>query len=107
MTEELKKEIRSQRAALENILMREEDVYAHNAAEALVIDWETETNNPLAEMDAIYAEYSKSFGKPYPDKEMAMIVDKTKEMLFRWWGCHRETIRAALQSQPPEDGSEC
>jgi len=63
--------------------------------EAIVIDWEYETDDPLVEIDAIHTDYAKSFGT-YPGPEMARIVGRTRLQLFHWWAWHREAIRAAL-----------
>lgn len=54
----------------------------------------------VVDMDSICAVYEKCLGKQAPDAEMAQIVDKTRLMLFAWWGEHREAIRAALVAAP-------
>jgi hypothetical protein len=59
-----------------------------------------ETLSPLDGMDAIYAEYAKTFGR-FPDAFMAKVVAQTKEDLFIWWGAHRERIREALALADP------
>lgn len=73
----------------------------HNA---IVMDWATETDNPVAEMDAIMKVYEESMGIE-PGPVMARAVEKTKAMLLSWWGWHRESIRAALAAQSPDGGA--
>lgn len=69
------------------------------------LDWPCETEDPVREMDVIFAEYSKTFGR-YPDSAMAETVAKVKQMLLMWWGWHRDTVRAALIASlvPPVGG---
>lgn len=73
------------------------------------VDWERETDDPIAEMDAIFEVYKRSMGKPAPDAEMGRIVEKTRLMLMSWWGWHREDIRAALvaaRATPPAQAAD-
>lgn len=66
-----------------------------------VVDWNYETDDPVAEMDAILAEYVKTHGR-LPDAEMSATVRKVKEMLMTWWNWHREAIRAGLVGGLPD-----
>jgi hypothetical protein len=63
--------------------------------EPLLIDWKSETNDPIAEMDAIEAEHAKSYGR-FPDAAMGRTVEKVKTMLYGWWSWHKSTVRATL-----------
>ena len=73
----------------------------HQLSEAVLVDWAKETKDPVAEFDAIYAEYEKTMGK-YPGEEMARTMRKVKEMLVGWWAWHRDDIREALVTHMEE-----
>ena len=61
----------------------------------MLIDWKSETDDPIAENDAIFHEYSKSFNK-VPGEEMFLTMRKVKAMLVNFWSWHRDEIREAL-----------
>jgi hypothetical protein len=50
-----------------------------------IVEFESRSDDPIEEMDRIYKEYSKSFGKPAPDAEMAQIVRATRYAVYDWW----------------------
>lgn len=64
-------------------------------AEPVEVRFKYEGLTPVKGYDAIYAEYSTTFGR-YPDAFMAKVVSQVKQDLFMWWGAHREKIRAGL-----------
>jgi len=64
-------------------------------AEPVEVRFKYEGLTPVEGYDAIYAEYSTTFGR-YPDAFMAKVVSQVKQDLFMWWGAHREKIRAGL-----------
>lgn len=63
--------------------------------EAVLIDWERETNNPLAEFEAICVVYD-SAGGTFPGPKMSALMDKVEIMLTGWFSWHREHLRSAL-----------
>lgn len=81
---------------------RTEPSPAEVGGDGVLVDWVSETDDPVAELDAIYTEYATTFGK-FPDADMAATVLKVKDMLFSWWGHHRESIRQALSQQSKKD----
>jgi len=76
---------------------------APQPAASLAVDWARETDDPVAEMDAIMAVYRDCMGIT-PGPVMEQVVQKTKHMLLGWWGHHREAIRAALVAAAPQQG---
>lgn len=84
-------------------LAQEVSPLADPLATGVVVDWELESEDPVAAMDAIYETYRKTHGKPKPDAEMALLMEKTRLMLFDWWAAHREAIRGALVAAAPSN----
>lgn len=85
----------SREMADEIITATQQHLVSKAVSEAVRIDWKRETNNALAEFDAIGAVYDSTRGT-YPGPKMAAAMRKVELMLTGWFSWHREHLRAAL-----------
>lgn len=69
--------------------------------EATPVDWKFDTEDPMAELEAILEIYQTTFNR-LPDAYMRKTVQKVKEMLMTWFGGHRETITKAMRESVAE-----
>ena len=70
---------------------------AFKSGKAILIDWPMEPVTPqeaLKLMDMMDAEYAKTMGKPAPDREMAVCMQRVQHMACDLWASQKEVIRA-------------
>ncbi len=59
------------------------------------VDWDMESKDVLGVLDAIYADYSSTFGMT-PNEFMAKQMRRVQARLFDWWTTNRGAIREAI-----------
>jgi len=74
-----------------------------DAASGVPVDFSVESMTPIDGMDYIYQHYSTTFNRT-PDAFMRKVVAETKELLFIWWGTHRDALRDAFSHPIPGSG---
>ena len=70
---------------------------AFKSGKAILIDWPMEPVTPqeaLKLMGMMDAEHAKTMGKPAPDREMAICMQRVQHMACDLWASQKEVIRA-------------
>ena len=92
-------EVRALRAEVERLAAQAAPTLldAFKSGNAILIDWPMEPVTPqesLKLMDMMDAEYAKTIGKPAPDREMAICMQRVQHMACDLWASQKEVIRA-------------